>query len=477
MATIANAKAQTVSKIAVKGNFTDVTYFMATLSLSECYEQLSFARTDEAAKFSERIQRRLDVKRAEQHIYKGYLRDPDVGTRFFNSLVVVLMPKPGTTRGYFRFEPYKDEHGRRIGDVGTLEILSDIDRVVIDGQHRLHALRMANEHRREPDYDEKLGFGEIRVPVVFLTFDDVGGDLERWIDDPDLVVNLSNKSRKLFVDLNKDVKKVDKNSLLVLDDSDFSAVAARRLIENYADLERYTKWSEAGTTLADVDPFYTNIYLIDQFVEMLLEETLEELKDMGQLTLELPAQRDRLLEEIFVAAHPQYEMSPEVMILRFFEDVSFFRQWKAEINGILGEDPRLQPLRTEMNKAQRERIRSLHRKHLLGTVAGQRAAFMGVVDAFAHFDGYPEDNWKLALDRLSEIHDKGILNRSNELWLELLVKAGGTMKLNAIGPSSEVVSCLIRRSPESSLGQLNPDKGRGTSTTIERYRDALLLLQ
>ena len=474
MSTISNAKEKTVNIIAVRGTFADVTYYMATLSLSECYEQLSIARTEEASTFAERVQRRLDTRRAEKRIYQSYLKRP--GTRFFNSLVVVLMPKRGARRGYYRFEPYRTDDGRDVGDVGTLEILSDIDRIVIDGQHRLHALRLANEHSREPDYDKQLAFAEIRVPVVFLTFDDVGGNFDKAIDDPNLHTKVSNKSRKLFVDLNKDVKKVDKNSLLVLDDSDFSAVSARRLIEENSELERYTKWSDAGTTLADVDPYYTNIFLLDQFVEILLGDTLVEIEERGCLVLELEEQRERAIKKIFLAPHPVYELPPRKMIEEFFERVSFFHQWKDEIRRILGDDPRIQPIVTDTNRAQKDEIRGLHKKSLLGTVAGQRAAFIGVVESFEHFDGDPESNWRLALDRLSEIHDAGILDRSNPLWLELLVKAGNTMKLNTIRPSAEVISCLIRRSDESSLGQINPAKGRGTKDTVEHYLTALTSL-
>ena len=110
MPIIENAKEQTISLYALKGTFTDVTYFMTSLSLSECAEQLSFAPTEEASEFAERVQRRLDTKRAEEKIYNGYLKQP--GMRFFNSLVVVLMPREGTRRGYYRFEPFRGQDGQ-----------------------------------------------------------------------------------------------------------------------------------------------------------------------------------------------------------------------------------------------------------------------------------------------------------------------------------------------------------------------------
>ena len=357
-----------------------------------------------------------------------------------------------------------------------LEILSDIDRIVVDGQHRLHALKKANEHCHEADYNKELGFATIRVPVVFLTFDDVGGDFDKTIDDPGLHGKVSYKSRKVFVDLNKDVRKVDKNSLLVLDDSDFSAVAARYLIENNGDLELYTKWSKAGTTLADTDPFFTNIFLLDQFVGILLDDTLEEISE--ELILESDEDREKAIKKIFCSLHPLYELEPRKMIADFFEKVSFF--WAMEggySQNLVGTHPKKQPVTTETTAEKRREIRKLHHQHLLGTVVGQRAAFKAVVDAFDHLEGDPEENWHSALEQLSRIHDAGILDRSNPLWMELLVRPGNKMKVNALDASAEVISCLIRRSRVSSLGQIDPDEGRGTEDTKKHFRAAVKKLR
>lgn len=472
---VKNPARQTYKIHALEGSFRGVKYYMTTHSISECVDQLNIAPTEDAASFAERVQRRLDKKRAVEKIFLEYLATP--GTRFFNSLVAVLTPKKGTTE-YYKFEPFKDSRENKIGNVGMLEILSDIDRIVVDGQHRLQALMEADKASREPGYNKELGFGDIRVPVVYVTFDDVGGVFDEDNDVEDLSKKVAGRSRKLFVDLNKDVKKVDRNSLLVLDDSDFSAIAARFLIEHNESLERYTKWSTTGTTLADSDPFFTNIFLLDQYVEHLYAALTDiDLDNIANdYELELEEDRERALEKYFCSRSGACGLVPRNMIEEFFSEVSFFQQWKRDIKAILGDDPQIQPTTTEINIAQKRKIKDLHERHLLSTVAGQHAAFRAVLSAFEHIGSQPEENWKTSLNRLSVIHDKGILDRSYPLWSELLVRPGKKMKVTNIKESSDVISSLIRLQPNLSV-IIHPDKGIGTDESEKYYHQALGTLQ
>ena len=470
---VKNASRPTIRMHALKGSFTDITYFMASLKLSECAEQLHFSRVDEATEFSERVQRRLDEKRADD-IFDRYLKK--MGHRFFNSLVVVLMPKKNTNHGYFEFHHFTDESDQEIGNVGTLEILTDIERIVVDGQHRLHALRRAEEHTREINYDQKLKLSEIEVPVIFLTFDDVGVNTIKHQIRPNknLASDVENHSRKVFIDLNKTAKNVDKNSLLILDDSDFSAVAARYLIENDESLERYTKWSSRGTTLADADPYFTNIFLLDQFVEKLFGDQADKISDSYDLSS--IEERKSALDEEFLKPNEEHNgLVPSKMIMDFFTQVDFFNEWRNEIQSILGDDPEKQPPATKPNPLQRRKIRDLHQEHLLSTVVGQGAAFTAVVEAFQHFrEDDEENNWQRALKRLSDIHKKGLYSRKNNLWDELLVRTGNKMRVNAKERSAQLLDHLIRGVPvEETESIIQPEDGFGTDQTMHYYQEAL----
>ena len=461
-----------IEVFALEGHFGGVTYYMASLTLSECADQLHFARTNEASTFADRVQRRVNEKRAHA-MFEDYLRKP--GTRFFNSLVVVLMPKKGTETGYYRFEPFEDPSGDPIGKVGVLHVLSNIDRIVVDGQHRLYALRQANEYTRDADYEEDLELAEIEVPVVFITFDDVDGVYESGARVPNIRRDVSDRSRKVFIDLNKTAKPVDKNSLLILDDNDFSAIAARYLIENNPTLELYTKWSDAGSTLADADPYFTNIYLLDQYVDLLFPP--EELDRIAKdYSLSLTDERNRAINDCFLAASVDHDgMVPRDMITDFFDRINFFNEWRGSIRSILNGDPLKQPEVRKLKTSQRKEIRALHHEHLMGTVAGQRAAFKAVVQAYQHLEEEaPLQSWYTALDRMSEIQSKNLYSRAGGLWLELLVRPGNRMKVNAVGAAADILEHLIRGvSADQTAGLIRPEDGIGTSNTMDHYEAGL----
>ena len=495
--TIKRTRKPVIQIYALRGKFTGVTYFMTSMTLSEAAEQLHFASSDTAKSFDERVQRRIDEKRATKELFEQYLKQP--GIRFFNSLVVVLTPKDGTQTGYFQFHPFEDPEGNSIGDVGMLEILTDIDRIVVDGQHRLHALRDADKYCRDADYNKDLHLEEIKVPVVFLTFDDLegAGSIDKPV--PDLPRSVAERSRRVFIDLNKNAKRVDKNTLLILDDHDFSAVAARYLIEQDEELELYTKWAElggSGGTLGDRDPHFTNLQLLDEYVEKIfyLDSTLqvegyEEIRNLTEkiekdYTLSLAEERKEAIDKYFLQKLDLRDgLIPEQMIKGFFSEIVFFAEWKSEIRLILTGDPNKQPADTKMTTAQRKAVRELHREHLLATVAGQRTAFNAVLAAYAHFDeGSEEGNWHYALARMSKVHEHGLYSRNHMLWHDLLVRQGNRMRVNAIDQSSRILTHLVRGTDldevmEVMKDDVNPAEGYGTDETLRNYQEALDVLR
>jgi DGQHR domain-containing protein len=441
---------------AIRGRFTDITYFLCTLTLSEAADQLHFANPDEAKSFRERVQRTLNEKRAKE-IFETYLKRQ--GNRFFNSLVVVLVPKKEVSSGYYEFDPFEDDEGNKLQDIGVLKVLSDIERIVVDGQHRLFALKQANVHVHEPTYDQSLKLREIQVPVVFLTFEDVG--VRRLVDKgEDISIKVNDRARRVFVDLNKEAKKVDKNSLLILDDEDFSAVAARNLIESNSALERYTKWSGGGTTLADADPFFTNIQILDEIIDYLLPEGAQE-EIANKYILADDEDREVALKTYFRSKLPNlYGLTIQEFLESFFEHVQFFPKWKQDIERILGAPPELQPKVTQLTTKQRGEIRDIRKDQLMATVVGQQVALRSVADSFAHFKSNdPKQMLRMAIERLNVILENGGFSRANPLWLELLTRPGGKMKLNAKESSQHVLNGLL-------LGT--------SSTDIKDYLSALV---
>jgi DGQHR domain-containing protein len=462
---------QTIKLYALRGQFDGVTYFMTTMTLADVSEQLHFEDVQAVKSFRERVQRALDRTRAEQ-IFENYLKKHTM--RFFNSLVAVIMPPISIKHGYFEFESFEADTGK-IDNVGMLSIRTDIQRIVVDGQHRLYALNKANEYTRDPSYESSLMLREVRVPVLFLTFDDVGGE-GFSVPVSDVYKKVSDRARKVFVDLNRNAKKADKNTLFILDDEDFSAVAARDLIEKQPELEKYTKWHGRGTTLADTDVFFTTIELLNHFVDKVVDD--EDGKISNRYQLPVDEERERALAEHLDSPSAElYGLQPRKMINEFYSGLQLFPEWTLTVKRLLGGEPELQPKETTLSRDQKRDIKAAREVSLLLTVVGQRVAIDALIEAFPHMGKTTaEENYSEALRRLNMIERKKLYNRDESLWLELLTRPGNKMKLTAKEQATRLLSDLLQGNPASHVQEyITPsiEEGIGTEQTVELYEQAL----
>ena len=472
--TVINLEKPKIQLYALRGRFTDVTYFLTTMTLSECAEQLHFQNVDDVKSFSERVQRSLNENRAKL-IFTDYLKR--TGPRFFNSLVVVLMPKQGITTGFYDFEPFKDQDGDEIGGLGMLSVLIDIQRIVVDGQHRLFSLKQAERYTREPDYDEKLHLKEAQIPVVFLAFDKViePGFEKIDSDKQDLMKLTSIEARQIFLALNKNAKVVDKNSLLILDDQDFSAVATRSLIESDSELEMFCKWHSGGTTLTDSDIFFTNIHTLDWFIK---HETMCISQDEISKNYNLPVEdeRQQAIEEHFDNPTSDVELlglSRRKIIESFFTKLEFFPYWRSQVIDLLSGEPTLQPREQELTRDQKRAIKVMRRKHLLATIVGQKATFEAIMHAFPHME------CETAIAKLDEVirrvnilYENNIMSREHPIWSEFLVRPGNKLKLTALNSSAKLLRHIIEQRPEKDMKNFFDDlidDGIGTDQSLNMY--------
>ena len=90
---------------------------------------------------------------------------------------------------------------------------------VVDGQHRVAALREYMENRADQRASEK------DVPAIIVVFDP-----ELFIKDAAQKRSLTQLTRELFIDVNQNATKVADSRLIVLDDRDVSRAATRSLI-------------------------------------------------------------------------------------------------------------------------------------------------------------------------------------------------------------------------------------------------------
>ena len=123
---------------AITGKFGEVRYFITTLEHSDAVENIRFADDIQVGwSFSERVQRKLNVGRAEKEIF-SYLAQG--GIRFFNSIVVVLLPTSNDQREFWDFDPAMS-NGKPVEKWVNLKLYKNVARIVIDGQHRLLSLK------------------------------------------------------------------------------------------------------------------------------------------------------------------------------------------------------------------------------------------------------------------------------------------------------------------------------------------------
>lgn len=201
----------------------------------------------------ELFQREIDQKRVREQIVNGYLLDQRK-LKFFNALVVVLMPIAGNgdnqiqdrfpPRGSSPPLPYDgqcpadklwQDHGAVDKSFGGVQyhVLEDQSRLrwdrcstaamVVDGQHRLESLRRYKTVRGGFSAEDL----NTTIPVMFVLLDAQAGfqptsDTDDW--------TIQQIARELFTFLNKHAEKVDKARELILDDGSIVARCVRTLV-------------------------------------------------------------------------------------------------------------------------------------------------------------------------------------------------------------------------------------------------------
>jgi hypothetical protein len=236
-------------------------YFLCSLPVLRVIDELKIAEQVPPSlgnewNLDELFQREVDRKRVDKEMVKGYLADPKK-IKFFNAITVVLMPKDrsgsGLLDGFAPYEGYpsipyaahmaEDAEWSRadavrinfggvqyvtIGDNARLRWDADcIHPIVVDGQHRLVALREYHDVTCQKAFSERAK--ATTVPVIFLMLASEAG-----FDSGGARKTIRQLSRELFTDLNKNAKKVDKARELILDDYSISARCTRTLVTREA---------------------------------------------------------------------------------------------------------------------------------------------------------------------------------------------------------------------------------------------------
>ena len=226
-----------------------VPYLSAVMSLRDLVNQIKLvedipeeARLDWS--LEELFQRDISWDRVETELVNGYLKDANK-LIFFNSLTIALLPQKGVeiegTYGQPEASPIPLYPTWEKIDVGNICIEYGSDRsigvvrwhkervfpVAIDGQHRLAALKRYWEEEKDylvPEVSSELN---TKIPLIFLILDERFGFKGR---SKNLLVTL----REIFIDLNRNARRVPKSRLILLEDLNIQSFCVRTLLANRA---------------------------------------------------------------------------------------------------------------------------------------------------------------------------------------------------------------------------------------------------
>ena len=218
---------------ALQGQFGDWVYYAAIMPLSEVKDRIGFAHLlHRNRNLGELIQRQLQDsgsgKRNRQDAIANYLKEND--SRFFNAIVVgiyggdpVWHPFGITARPDFDMENIGNlaEQER----VGFLELTGTERLFALDGQHRVSGIKRALEKD-----------GDAAADILTVLF----------VPHSNTVVGIQ-RTRSLFIDLNKRAVPVGLKDIIILDEVDLPAILARRLVDDHkwfsrgqVDIQRFT---------------------------------------------------------------------------------------------------------------------------------------------------------------------------------------------------------------------------------------------
>jgi DGQHR domain-containing protein len=440
-----NQSPETIEYKAITGTFGEVRYFITTLDQSDAVENIQFADEIQGSwSFSERVQRKLDVDRAEKEIF-SYLAQG--GVRFFNSIVVVLLPNSNEQKEFWDFSKVMSQ-GKPVEKWVNLKLYKNVARIVIDGQHRLLALkRYWNAHTGQDPLtsqqtNENFNCSEpFDIPVVYLVFGELGKvghvDLSNTVRD-----EIIKSTRNIFTVINKTAKSIDKQTQLLLDDSKMSAVIPRKLLEQRIIEEKFVKWSSQTTDLNQSDPYLTTLTLVSQCtVELLKDSEKQALKK----SFNSPTERTNALN-LYYESHPKLpQIGTKALLQWFFTELQPFKDWISEIEQVEISIP-VQPKKPTLTTNQKAKIKNLRKSSILYTVLGQKIAFSAIARFLLRVrtEYRIPETLEAISNSINRMDDNGFFDRSAPQWSTVLVQPNENLTMITRGSGVERCIDLVK---------------------------------
>ncbi len=203
---------------AIRAHMGNTTYYQTTMHARELAHSARPAQETDAwgTSIEERIQRELNQKRVRDQIVPYLVQAED---RFFGSIIVLIY------KGSVEFEDLTSVTGkvpaayRSVAEsIGFLTIDGG-ELVVLDGQHRLAALRDVVNGQYEPtDNGHASEVASDELCVIFIEHES------------------NEKTRRIFNKVNRYAKSTSRSENIITSEDDGYAIVTRRLVEEGAPL-------------------------------------------------------------------------------------------------------------------------------------------------------------------------------------------------------------------------------------------------
>ncbi len=233
-------------------------YYIVRMSMRDAADNIKFAsEVWEDRTLDDAIQRELDESRAKEEIVE-YLAGQ--GDRFFAAIVVAALEGNPT---WFPLDIAATPEMKLIsGDspvsdtFGLLRFDGQQKYYVLDGQHRLFAIKELLKSKggdlpKAPD-----GFGEEHISVIFVV-PDQGEAQDAFLE----------RYRRLFGNLNRYARPTGMVTNIIMDEDDVFAILTRRLVTDHklfkatkvGDNDVFRVKTTKGENLRDKDSFFTSL--------------------------------------------------------------------------------------------------------------------------------------------------------------------------------------------------------------------------
>lgn len=238
---------------AIKGKMGSTAYYQANMPAREVVSGFRPAKElDHWANMGidERIQRDPNLKRIKEEIVPYLARSKD---RLFGALIILVY------RGSIEWEPLDDIGGkipvayRKVADKIGFITVDGGELIVLDGQHRLLALRQIIQDGAEGEYVSQVPNDDVSIIFVAHESDE--------------------KTRRIFNKVNRYAKPTTRADNIITSEDDGCAIITRQLMEDEAPLGRkhnkdIVEWK--SNTLSDRSVKFTTISSVYESVRAIL---------------------------------------------------------------------------------------------------------------------------------------------------------------------------------------------------------------